>query len=510
MKKNLAKYLILILVISGCAFDTPVEPPEDDAYIPSAPSPADGATEQETILTLSWEAEEPALFDVYFGTDSSPDSLLVADTSSTSVVVSGLTENTTYYWMVTGKYGSGRVEEGPEWSFTTGNGNVTTPGYRMTKHSVETELPSFVNVLFQVQDLQNNGIDDLTREDFLIYENDQQVSLLESALTIKKKEETEYSLRTVLMLDNSASLTNDIEEVKSAAIDFINAMTDKQQVAVFKFSERADEVLDFTSDKSALIAAVNSIQLGFSTTNLYGAVIEAANKWENSFTVNEIVQGAIVLFTDGSDTQGAFSLDDALAALGTKTCYTIGLGPDIDPVVLNVLGNAGFYSVSDVSLVSEQFITIQSRLKKYANSFYLLQYLSPKRGNNNHTLKLYIKDNYYSGVESYITGQFNSTGFYSVSSGLFLNSTPAQPEGVTDLSLNQGETVTVNASSYMVENNPSYSWQSGNPQIAAVAVDPDDNSKCYITATGSSGQETTIVVIDFENNLSKLLTVIID
>ncbi|GJQ61929.1 MAG: hypothetical protein SCALA702_09820 [Melioribacteraceae bacterium] len=506
LKKSLT-YLILLLAVISCQFDTPTESTSTDKDVPSNPNPSSGSIGTEIKVTLSWAAPDLERFDVFFGYNSPPDSAIARDTTVTSIAVDSLLLDTQYFWKVVGKYADGTLSEGPIWEFTTKTTPAPLDGYVMQKYSIETELPSYVNILFQVLDIQGGGIEFLTEDAFVVLENDQQISSLESALSIQKKEEIDYVFRTVLMLDNSASLTNDLDEIKTAAIAFVNEMTTKQEVALFKFSDQPEEILDFTSNKSALIAAINSIEVGFNTTNLYGAVIAGSEKWTNAFTLNGIVQGAIVLFTDGSDTQGSYSLDDALTALGSKRCYTLGLGDDIDPIVLEILGNSGFYSTDDVNRVAEQFLEIQAELDKFANSFYILRYLSPKRGNEKHLLRLYIKDNNYTGANSFITGEFNSNGFYSVSPGLYINTSPALPNGINEISLNQNETVTVQAKSYLVYNTPYYLWQSGNTSIAAVAPDPDDNSVGVITATGTSGQQTTIVVIDFNNDVSKLLTV---
>lgn len=507
MIKKLIIYIAIIIVVGSCAFDTPSEPTTTSKDVPGNPSPPDGSVNRETSVTLSWQATELERFDVFLGYNSPPDSAVARDTVGTVVSVGSLLLDTKYYWKVVGKYADGTISEGPIWEFTTKPTPAPVDGYVMNKYSIETELPSYVNILFQVLDIGGEGIDFLQEDAFVVLENDQQISALESALSIRKKEEVDYVFRTVLMLDNSASLTNDLNEIKTAAIAFVNEMTTKQELAIFKFSDQPEEVLDFTSNKTALIAAINSIQVGFNTTNLYGAVIEGAAKWDNSFSLSGITQGAIVLFTDGSDTQGAHTLDDALNALGSKRCYTLGLGNDIDPIVLEILGNSGFYSTDEVNRVAEQFLEIQQQLQKFANSFYVLRYLSPKRGNQKHLLRLYIKDNNYTGANSFITGDFNSNGFYSVSPGLYINTTPANPNGINEISLNQNETVTVQARSYLVYKTPYYLWQSGNAQIAAVAPDPDDNSIGIITATGTSGQQTTIVVLDFNNDVSKLLTV---
>lgn len=88
---------------------------------PSGPSPSNGATGvNPSSVTLSWSAASGATsYDVYFGTDSTPDSgEFQGNTASTTWPVSGLTEATTYYWKVAAKNSCGSTDS-PVWSNTT-------------------------------------------------------------------------------------------------------------------------------------------------------------------------------------------------------------------------------------------------------------------------------------------------------------------------------------------------------------------------------------------------------
>lgn len=88
---------------------------------PSGPSPSSGATGvNPPSVTLSWSAASGSTsYDVYFGTDSSPDSgELQGNTTSTQWPISGLVEATTYYWKVAAKNSCGSTDSSV-WSFTT-------------------------------------------------------------------------------------------------------------------------------------------------------------------------------------------------------------------------------------------------------------------------------------------------------------------------------------------------------------------------------------------------------
>jgi outer membrane protein assembly factor BamB len=86
----------------------------------SNPSPADGENGVLMPVTLGWTAAPSALeHSVYFGTSSPPPFL--ANTTNNSFDLSGLSEDTTYYWRVI-SYGAYANATGPVWTFRTAFG----------------------------------------------------------------------------------------------------------------------------------------------------------------------------------------------------------------------------------------------------------------------------------------------------------------------------------------------------------------------------------------------------
>ncbi len=508
MKIKFLNFLLVpfLLAVNGCITPEPTSP---DTNAPFNPQPSSGEGNIQLAVTLAWENNSTDTYDVYFDTKNPPAEVIVKDTTSNSVVVTGLSYSITYYWKVVAKSTSGKTKPGPVWHFTTKDQISNTPGYELTNHLIETRYPCFVNIMFQVTDMDGFGVKNFTKDDFIIKENYQTISPTESALNIRQKDAVPYTLKTVLMIDNSSSVAADLETIKSSAITLINSIVPKQEIAVYKFSESIVKVQDFTTDRTILTSAINSIDVGFPSTNLYGAVITGVSLWEEFYNLNDIQQGFMLLITDGRDTQSSHTLSEALSKRGNKKIFTIGLGNEIDPEALSILGNAGFVSINDVTLLSQKFTEIQKQIDDYANSFYLLNYMSPKRGNQNHTLQLSLKDNPYSGSGSILNGQFNSAGFASAAKGIFINVSNEKPNGIDTVYLRNNEGYSVLAESFMAINMPVFEWSSDNSSVAVVFPDPIINSRADIVAVGEINSSTTIKVKDINNSLEKEILVLV-
>lgn len=494
--------LLLMLFVVSCSVNSPDDDKPADISIPHNPSPKNHSPNQALAVELSWEAEGIEEFDVYFGRD--PEAKLFYRTvSSKKVVVAGLKKNTQYFWRVVSKTSNNVEKEGPVWNFVTANTNNYS-GYVMLEHRLFTELPNKVHIMFQVLDFQGRGISNLTMSDFEVLEDDQPISPTESQLNIKKRDEIDYRLRTVLLLDNSTSISSaDLTSIKQAAVSFVDHIHPEDEIAIYEFSDKAVLLQDFTNDKDLLKNRIYQMSSGFATTNLYGSIVEAAKRLEDDFNDLHIQQSALVVFTDGRDTQGSSTFDDAVSALNQKRCYTVGLGNEIDPYVLENLGTAGFFSINDVSELKDQFIKIQNELYDFANSFYWVNYNSPKRGNKDHKLKLSIYNNLNLGVNSYIEGNFNSKDFFSIVPGIYINSSAFNPEGIDTLKMLPNESRDVFAKSYLLNNLSKYEWTTTNANVAKAVVkrEPSDYSNATIVANANaqSGEETKIIVGDKNN-----------
>jgi hypothetical protein len=125
--------------------------------LPTTPmllSPANGATNQHTALTLNWNASVYASFyHLKISLDSNFSNLLINDSTLTqpTYFLEYLLNTTTYYWHVCAKNNLGSSEYSSTWKFTTGN--LTTLAIQMNSGWNMISLPllgddSTVNNLF--------------------------------------------------------------------------------------------------------------------------------------------------------------------------------------------------------------------------------------------------------------------------------------------------------------------------------------------------------------------------
>ncbi len=96
---------------------------------PVSPSPSDGATGTATLINLGWQNGGGATsYDIYFGTDSTPDSTeFIQNQTGNSYSPPELAEGTTYYWRIDGVNNNGTTT-GNVWSFTTFEPAPNCPG----------------------------------------------------------------------------------------------------------------------------------------------------------------------------------------------------------------------------------------------------------------------------------------------------------------------------------------------------------------------------------------------
>ncbi len=150
------------------------------------------------------------------------------------------------------------------------------------------------------------------------------------------------ALSLAILIDTSGSLSStDLSNEKAAAKQLVAQMGAADQVAVYAFETSVKLIQDFTSDKSRLNAAIDSIT-GGSSTALYKA-IQTASQALGARPGRK----SVVLMTDGEDTIGGATIDQAIAAAKTAgvPVFPVGYGSANSTILTRIANETGgFYS----------------------------------------------------------------------------------------------------------------------------------------------------------------------
>lgn len=309
-------------------------------------------------------------------------------------------------------------------------------------------LPSRVSWLFRVDTCRGDAVNGLSATQFEIYEDGKKVSAFESQQRIAPRGER-FRLYSVVLLDLSGSIlrSGDFPALQRAAGEYLDTVMtgagDSQMVQLMTFDGRAEPqvLVPFTTDLQLLKVGLSTLSLaecttssqcaGFSdrrtcagwrcvddSTNLNGAVVKSLSALDAQLSSSGVAwrDGALVLFTDGTDQAARVSTAEALEAVrkSSQHVFSVGLGGEIDAETLRGMGKDGTWPVAKSDELSSAFQEIATRVSALANRFYTLEYCSPKRSGK-HSLKIIAtaeteRDGQLSGQ---LTGEFDATGFSS-------------------------------------------------------------------------------------------------
>lgn len=274
-----------------------------------------------------------------------------------------------------------------------------------------------VEILFRATDFDNQGVSGLTVEDLDVYENDGSIDQ-EGDLTITR-DSIPFRLKTVLLLDLTRSVEGLVPQIKAACISMIEEKLVGQEIAIYTFAANTTRLQNFTDDRAALISAINSIPETdlVNSTNLYGAIEEMENLWEDVYSIAGIEDGSVIIFTDGRhNATPNITLADAMRAIDGKKRFVAALNsPDLDEVSLKALAESTdrYFLAADVNGLKNMFLKIQEEIQRSSNSIYYMYYQSPITDPSPHenTLRVEVKNNANKNRDGYLEENFNSEGF---------------------------------------------------------------------------------------------------
>jgi VWFA-related protein len=190
---------------------------------------------------------------------------------------------------------------------------------------VETNL---VQLNVGVVDRQGRAILNLSRNDFVIYEN-------EVRQNIQSFEPTTTPFSLVLMLDMSGSTLGFRQPLKASALRFIDALAPEDRVAIVTFNDKVEMLQKFTSDRRKIAEAIDLAQ-GKGQTNFYNAL---------RFSMRQLAgegkrRKAIIVLTDGLDTEMRRADREASASATTNEAAIASIKPTASAQLNSVLNAA--------------------------------------------------------------------------------------------------------------------------------------------------------------------------
>ena len=191
---------------------------------------------------------------------------------------------------------------------------VLTAQQQQQTLSVNVDL---VNVLFTVSDKSGKFITNLPKEDFKVYEDDQQQKISNFS------NETNLPLSIALLFDTSASIQGRLKFEQDAAGEFFHTTlrrgTDRALLVTFDRSITLAQ--DFTDDAELLIKAIGKVHAGGNT-----ALFDAAYQAMTKKLAGQEGRHVIIVISDGDDNLSEKSIDETIEmAQKTDTViYAVG------------------------------------------------------------------------------------------------------------------------------------------------------------------------------------------
>ena len=238
-----------------------------------------------------------------------------------------------------------------------------------------------VNLAVTVTDPKGRFVTDLGEVDFEVLEEG-----VRQPLTIFTREDLPVSL--AILIDTSASMDAKLGQAQTAAIRFVKTLHPTDEAQVVQFSQRAEVVQDFTSDKAQLETAIRSTH-ATGDTALYTALYVALKDLDRRHQDAERRRRAVVVLSDGEDTASSVT-DEQVLDLAKRTgigVYGVGLfgaevpasarplNPDQPTFFFSALGRATGGQAHFLKNVS-QLDGVYDRLAHELRSQYGLGYVS--------------------------------------------------------------------------------------------------------------------------------------
>ncbi|MCC6294934.1 MAG: VWA domain-containing protein [Bryobacterales bacterium] len=181
-----------------------------------------------------------------------------------------------------------------------------------------------VNVLFAVTDKRGRFVTDLDKDQFEIFEGKHKQEILEFV------RESDLPLRLAILVDTSNSIRDRFRFQQEAAVEFLKSVMRPAQdkAVVVGFDTSPEMVSDLSNDIDALEKSIRDMRPGGGTA-LYDAIFFACRDKLGQDQPRHKYRRAMVILSDGEDTQSRYSRDQALEMAHKADVIVYGISTNI-------------------------------------------------------------------------------------------------------------------------------------------------------------------------------------
>ena len=202
-------------------------------------------------------------------------------------------------------------------------------GQEIDPDEVLTVDTNLVNLNVRVIDRNNRPVNDVPQAEFRVFEDG-------VAQKIEFFSREQVPVTYGLVVDNSRSISSQLQQVQDAAKTIINSNKPGDEAFVVRFvdSEKIEEYQDFTADQEMLHDAVDRMFAEGGQTAVVDAVLLTAEKlarYKKNDPLNDRRRRALILVTDGEDRESVYKQEEMFDRLREEDVqiYVIGFTAEL-------------------------------------------------------------------------------------------------------------------------------------------------------------------------------------
>jgi Ca-activated chloride channel family protein len=230
---------------------------------------------------------------------------------------------------------------------------------------------NLVNIFATVKDDQGRFVQNLTKDDFRVYEDDQ----LQNIEIFEKQDKVESSIG--MLMDTSGSMVDIVPFMRRGVRDFTRSLPKSDEFFVVKFGASVSLIHNSSQSQKHLDDSLTALR-AWGTSTLYDALLYSLTRLEHS----QRPRKALIVFTDGNDNGSTVGYGRIVAEAQSSAAliYFIAIGSPIlidshtlEPLA-DLAGGRTLY-VSKQEAVSPVLDQIRMELSQQ----YYLAYYAPRR-----------------------------------------------------------------------------------------------------------------------------------